>query len=101
MDFLCPFVFRITDQNKEDKTMKRRWIAAAAAALMVTACVTGAAAAGRGRNFVDADGDGMCDNYGTGRGQYFVDADGDGVCDNYGTGRGAGGCGRGGCRNWS
>ena len=31
-------------------------------------------------SFVDADGDGVCDNYGTNRN--FVDADGDGVCDN-------------------
>ena len=30
---------------------------------------------------------------GSGRGRNYVDADGDGVCDNYGTG-----CGRGGCR---
>lgn len=50
--------------------------------------------------YVDADGDGVCDNYGTancnhaqrwgnGAGQAcpgFVDADGDGVCDNYGNG---------------
>ena len=43
---------------------------------------------------VDANGDGVCDNYGTGRGQYFVDADGDGICDNYGTGMGRG-CGQG------
>ena len=44
------------------------------------------------RNFVDADGDGVCDNYshnsnGCGRhsncGKGYVDADGDGVCDNY------------------
>ena len=74
--------------------------------------------------FVDGDGDGVCDNFGThagrvqgadgafgrggGAGQGFVDADGDGVCDNrqngagcgYGHGRGDGagfghGCGRG------
>ncbi|WP_303249044.1 hypothetical protein [uncultured Slackia sp.] len=38
--------------------------------------------------FVDADADGVCDNFGThigrgnGTGQGFVDADGDGVCDN-------------------
>lgn len=37
----------------------------------------------RGVNFVDADGDGVCDNRGTGAG--FVDTDGDGVCDKYGT----------------
>ena len=43
------------------------------------------------RNYVDADGDGVCDNYshnsnGCGRhsncGKGYVDADGDGVCDN-------------------
>ena len=39
--------------------------------------------------FVDEDGDGICDNYGTGRcgmglgnGTGFIDADGDGICDN-------------------
>lgn len=39
-------------------------------------------------NFVDADGDGVCDNIGTqskSQGVNFVDADGDGVCDNEGT----------------
>jgi len=52
-------------------------------------------------DFVDADGDGVCDNLGsrtTGRGYGhqnnsesagFVDADGDGVCDNLGTMSGA------------
>ncbi len=39
-------------------------------------------------NFVDEDGDGVCDNCGTGMGNggsaNFVDADGDGVCDNMG-----------------
>lgn len=44
-----------------------------------------------GRNFVDADGDGVCDNYGSngngcgkrsGCGKGYVDADGDGICDN-------------------
>jgi hypothetical protein len=33
--------------------------------------------------FVDADGDGVCDNC-RGTGVDFVDADGDGVCDNMG-----------------
>ncbi len=46
-----------------------------------------------GPRFVDADGDGICDNAGTngkglGNGKGFVDADGDGVCDNKGTGQG-------------
>ncbi len=51
-----------------------------------------------GQNYVDADGDGVCDNYtyaggngfngnGCGRnpycGQNYVDADGDGICDNF------------------
>lgn len=51
---------------------------------------------GPGQNFVDQDGDGLCDLCGQepGQGPGFVDADGDGVCDNYGTGqqqqRGAG-----------
>ena len=39
-------------------------------------------------NFVDADGDGVCDNAGSGLGlgqkKNFVDANGDGVCDNAG-----------------
>ncbi len=61
-----------------------------------------------GDTFVDADGDGVCDNMGTDQGQQgqargshgdgdgvctdenFVDADGDGVCDNMGTGTGQG-----------
>lgn len=41
-------------------------------------------------NYIDADGDGICDNANgtTGKGQRlnFVDANGDGVCDNAGTG---------------
>lgn len=48
-----------------------------------------------GWNFVDADGDGVCDNWGSGnqrlrtpgcglgQGQGFIDADNDGVCDNW------------------
>jgi hypothetical protein len=46
----------------------------------------------QGPNFVDEDGDGVCDNMGkglrNGKGKGFVDADGDGKCDNMGTGRG-------------
>lgn len=49
--------------------------------------------------YVDADGDGICDNRGTGACR-CVDADGDGVCDNYGqyAGTGNGGGHHGGCR---
>ena len=59
---------------------------------------------GLGAGYVDADGDGICDNYGTngcGLGAGYVDADGDGICDNYGTnGCGRGGRGRGCGRRW-
>lgn len=43
---------------------------------------SGGARGSRSANFIDEDGDGICDNRGTGTG--FVDADGDGVCDNQG-----------------
>lgn len=67
-------------------------------------CTTTAFAAGHGcgRNFVDADGDGVCDNINSTC--IYTDADGDGICDNYATGqvvsgrhgRGShGGCGNG------
>lgn len=50
--------------------------------------------------FADADGDGICDNCGLERcGMGYVDADGDGICDHYAEGRGRGnGQGRG-CQN--
>lgn len=62
--------------------MKKILMGTAVAALALTVGVTGAFAAG-GRNYVDADGDGICDN----RGSWcaFADADGDGVCDYHGT----------------
>ena len=60
-------------------------------------------AAGTGRNFADADGNGVCDNYSVeqtvsraagalqkGSGQNFVDADNDGICDNYAVGQATG-----------
>lgn len=80
--------------------MKKMRIVALSAAVVLTLGVTTAFAAG-GRNYVDANGDGVCDYYGTGRGAYYVDADGDGVCDNYGTGLGGGRWGGGrGCGRW-
>ena len=44
---------------------------------------------GEGCQFIDENGDGICDYYGTGNycGQYYVDENGDGICDNYGAGR--------------
>ena len=100
--------------------MKRIITGIAASALVLSLCVTGALAAGRGcggghhgaawsqagawtrhsaacGGYTDADGDGICDNCGAARGWRYVDADGDGVCDNCGTGAGRrSGCG--GCR---
>ena len=67
----------------------KRLITLFLAVLMVAGLATTAMARGGGgwgRNYVDADGNGVCDNYGTGCGRNYVDADGDGVCDNYGTG---------------
>ncbi len=53
-----------------------------------------------GSNYVDANGDGVCDNKGQGCGAKKecpnrVDANGDGVCDNKGQGCGAKGRGQG------
>lgn len=64
-------------------------------ALVLVLCigtVSAFAARGSGACYVDANGDGICDNYGTrGNGACYVDANGDGICDNYGTrGNGAG-----------
>ena len=67
--------------------MKKIRIAALSAAVVLTLGITTAFAAG-GRNYVDANGDGVCDNHGANC--LYVDADGDGVCDNYGTGLGGG-----------
>lgn len=45
----------------------------------------------RGSYFVDADNDGVCDNYAQGNESNFVDENGDGVCDNQAFGnRGSG-----------
>ena len=79
--------------------MKKILMGTAIAALVLTVGGTGAFAAGW-RTYVDANGDGICDN----RGNYcrFVDTDGDGVCDYHGTscrydggysGHGCHGCG--------
>ena len=70
--------------------MKKMLIGVLTAALLL--CVAAAAAGpARGRNYIDADGDGVCDNFGYGgcAGSGFVAADGVGVCDN----RGDGACG--------
>ena len=78
----------------------KRWIAGLAVLGLLTVGGTALAAGhGRGMNYVDANGDGVCDNRGTG--VCWNDADGDGVCDYYTglSGRGYHGCGRGyGCK---
>ena len=82
--------------------MKKGMAMVVGVTLAVSLCATAALAAGRhhgtgaaagtlsqGWNYVDVDGDGVCDNLGTectGQSRYCVDADGDGVCDNLGTG---------------
>lgn len=62
-------------------------IMAAAVILSLEGTTALAAGPGYGRYYVDADGDGVCDNIGTGVGGNFVDADGDGICDNYQSGQ--------------
>ena len=73
--------------------MKRVLTGVVATALVLSVGVTSAFAAGRGygRNYVDANKDGLCDNYVVGVCP-FRDADGDGVCDNCGAYGGYGVC---------
>ena len=104
--------------------MKRILIGVLTAIMVLLIGTTSARAAipgsGYGRNFVDEDGNGVCDFTGkccryvdadldevrdnrttcqNGYGSGFVDADGDGICDNY-LGQGIGeGCGFRGGRN--
>lgn len=102
--------------------MKRALIGVLAAAIVLSAGMVTAFGVepANGCYFVDADGDGICDNRGScgwgggqgaGCGMGFVDADGDGICDNYtagqcrgnGRGSGQGGAFRGGrgCGRWA
>lgn len=69
-------------------------ILAAIMALSIITISALAAGNGNGRNFVDSNSDGVCDNLEPGicRGQNFVDLNGDGICDNLGQGKGRG-CG--------
>ena len=74
--------------------MKRVLTGALAAVLAVSLSAATAFAAGPrcGRYYVDADGDGICDN--TGSRCVYVDANGDGICDNCGARHGHwAGCG--------
>lgn len=74
--------------------MRKALLGIVTAAIVLSLGATSAFAAGpsSGRYFIDADGDGVCDNA-VSRCVY-VDADGDGVCDHYGSNQGRG-CGYG------
>lgn len=61
--------------------MKKRWMSAAAAAMVLMIGATSAVAWGGQSRYIDANGDGVCDN----RTVNWVDANGDGICDNRGT----------------
>ena len=62
--------------------MKKTWMSAAAAAMVLMIGVTGATAfyGQQGSRYVDANGDGVCDN----RTANWIDANGDGICDTCG-----------------
>lgn len=64
--------------------MRKLFTGIAAMGMVLSMGVTTALAAGHGcgRNFVDADNNGVCDHYSTSC--QFADADGDGICDNCG-----------------
>ena len=66
--------------------MKKTFVSLAALTLALSVCASGAMAAGMGRgaNFVDADGDGVCDNYAAGA----RPQDGTGCANGFGGGRG-------------
>ncbi len=75
--------------------MKRAFLGVLTSVILLSAGTATAFAADYrdGHYFIDADGDGICDNCGihhwcatdgAGCGRYFVDEDGDGICDNYG-----------------
>ncbi len=79
--------------------MKKKLFATMMAIAVSVSCITPAAVSrgnGRGRalNYVDANGDGICDYFGTGRGcgRWFTDANGDGICDNFKDADGDGVC---------
>lgn len=56
-----------TKHNVEENSMRKTLLSALGLVLALSMCATIAFAAGpgRGRNFVDTDGDGICDNCGS------------------------------------
>ena len=86
-----------------EQGIKKAVVGILAVSMVVSVGAVSAFAAGTGRNFADADGNGVCDNYSVeqtvsraagalqkGSGQNFVDADNDGICDNYAVGQATG-----------
>ena len=80
--------------------IKKAVVGLLAVSMVASVGAVSAFAAGTGRNFADADGNGVCDNYSVektvsraagalqkGSGQNFVDADNDGICVNYAVGQ--------------
>lgn len=70
--------------------MKKVFSIALATIIALSAVVGASAFAGspNGRNYIDANNDGVCDNAKKDCTRNFVDADNDGVCDNYADGQG-------------
>ena len=87
---------------KEELKMKKIIIGIISSAIILSAATASAFALSSdnfGKNYTDADNDGVCDNIGTlssnGSGVGYVDADNDGICDNKGTGNAYGNGGNG------
>lgn len=79
--------------------MRKAFLEILAVVIVFSVGATSAFAAGSKaeRNFVDVDGDGVCDlangicdNFGVEYGRNYADADGDGICDHATTGQGYG-----------
>ena len=83
-------VSRIRDEaengypNNGGITMRKTFVGVITAAMVLSIGATSvfAVGSGTGRNYVDADGDGVCDR--ADRVCSYVDADNDGICDNRG-----------------
>ena len=78
----------------EETEMKKIMVGILTSVLIFAVCASSAFAAApeKGDNFVDANEDGICDNYNSasGNGGGFTDEDNDGICDNRGNGGGQG-----------
>lgn len=100
-------VIRIINEIKKQEEdfmnlkIKKTAVGILAAALILLVGTATALASGQehGKNFVDDDSDGVCDNFSSGLGQgggsrqngNFVDVNNDGICDNFSSGLEQGG----------